>query len=165
MRKIIKENFELFKVAPLRSFLAFILLIPGPLAAVAVMITLGGMTIELLSNFLLFGLSGLDHKFEWEFYKIPARFCWNIFEFLIPFGNIPFKMFLAIPYLLVAILLLGSAHRRLEMKKESNFFHNQKKRLSARRFLKWSQGESDPLIQASTMDCRTNGGPLNSTEI
>jgi len=35
------------------------------------------------------------------------------------------------------------------------------KTTSAKRwFLKWSQGELNPLIQASTMNCRTSGGPM-----
>lgn len=68
--KIIKENFELIKIAPLRSTLGFLLLAPSLFFSMAIIFMLGGMALEIFSNFLFFGFSGLDRKFEWEFFTI-----------------------------------------------------------------------------------------------
>jgi hypothetical protein len=119
MWKSIRGNLELVKAAPVRSLLGFTLLLPAFFFSLSIIILLVGMSGELLITLLFYGLSGLNRHIEGGFYQDLARYCTVAFEFLIPFGGMGLKIFLIIPYSLVAAFLLVSAHQYAEKNKMS----------------------------------------------
>lgn len=75
--------------------------------------------LEMLLMVLSYGLSGLNRPLEWKLARDLSGPFWRAFAFLIPFGGVGLKIFLLIPYSLMAAFFLVSAHKSLESKKDS----------------------------------------------
>jgi hypothetical protein len=117
MWEIIRGNLALLKAAPLRTLAEFALLLPAVFLSVSITILLLGILGEFLLTLVFYGLSGLNRRIEGGFYQDWARHFMSAFELLIPFGDMALKIFLIIPYSIVAAVLLISAHKYAEKKK------------------------------------------------
>ena len=105
--------FALIKVAPLRVVVGLALFVPWLCFALAFVVGMGGLALELMLIMVMYGLSGLERKITGLFYADVAGFFWRVFE-LSTFGGSGLKGFLFLVYFIAGVLLLGSAHRKLK---------------------------------------------------
>jgi hypothetical protein len=155
----------LIKTAPLRSVLAFMLLLPLLLFALAFTFIIAGYLLDFLLTFLLYGLSGLasDNPRHLVLNHVTwlAKVCWSAMTFM-TFGE-GVSLFLIFPYAFAAFWLLGSASRDLLKRYPDRplifrWFEENKKSLMANDYSQeLSYWRADEIVQ-SYADVLAKGG-------